>query len=99
MHIKRLRPQSVAKLVASVGYRIGYAYLKKRDGSWRSMWFHSLIPQRLLAGGELPYNKTEKRISIVRDIMKEENDCIRAIRWDAVKILSVNGTTYIRKEI
>jgi hypothetical protein len=83
-----MKVDTIRKLIASTGKRIGFVKFIKRDGTLREMWFQSDIPPKVLSGGELPYSKEEKHISIVYDIEKKQP---RAIRWESVQNLSVCG--------
>lgn len=93
----KIIPTEVPQLIRKTGSCIGYVEFVKRNGEYRKMWFQSVLPHYLLRGGELPYDAASYRISIVRDIMKSHDDCIRAIRWDAVHYLCVKNKRYLIK--
>jgi hypothetical protein len=86
-------------LIESTGWKIGYAEFVKRDGTIRKMWFTSKIHSSHFCGGERAYDPDEKRLTFVRDIHLPSKDCIRAIRWDAIKKLAVRGNTYTEKQL
>lgn len=85
-------------LIKSTGWKIGYVEFVRRDGTLRKMWFTSKIHSSHLKNGDRAYNPNEKRLSFVRDI-RLSTDCVRSIRWDAVKKLTVNGKTYVDKQL
>jgi len=89
-----MKLNKIGKLIKSTGLHIGYVEFVKRNGEKRCMWFQSRFPAKAFRGGERVYNPTERQITLVRDIHKLTKDCIRAIRWEAVTYLAVNGKTY-----
>lgn len=95
---KEITPVKIPEIIKKTKSRIGYVEFTKRNGEYRKMWFQSIIPQYLLKGGELAYDPKEHMISIVRDIKKENNDCIRAIRWHAVHYLCIRNKRFFVKD-
>ena len=89
---------NVPSLLESAGSKICYMEFEKRNGDKRCMWGISKIKHSLLSGGPRAYNPTEHRITIVRDIHLSDEDCLRAVRWDAITLISVNRKTYVRDE-
>jgi hypothetical protein len=85
---------NVRDLLKSAGSKICYLEFEKRNGEMRRMWAIPKIKQSLLSGGPRAYDPAEYRITIVRDMFLSDEDCLRAVRWDAVTLISVCGETY-----
>lgn len=90
--MRKIPSDKVPVLIAKAGTKIAFALFRKRNGEMRKMWFHGKIPSWMVSGEGAPYNPKEYRITFVRDIMLDH--AIRAIRWDAVEYLAVNGKKY-----
>jgi len=90
----KIKLKKVNATIKKTRSRIGFVRFEKRDGTMRNMWFHSMIPKRMITGVGGPYNPIEKGITFLRDIMLPDEDCIRAVRWCSIERLTVNGIRY-----
>jgi len=86
------------ELIKSAGSRICYLEFEKRNGEVRRMWAIPKVKASLIVGHGRRYDPKEHRITVVRDIHMSEEDCLRAVRWDAILLIVTNGVTYIRGE-
>jgi len=90
---KEITPRQIGELMKSTNTRIGYVEFHKRNGEFRRMWFTTRWRKEFFKDGQPSYNAEEKGITIVRDIYLDDEDCLRAVRWDSVVLLSVHHIT------
>jgi hypothetical protein len=91
--VKEITPRMIGELMKSTNTHIGYVEFHKRDGEFRTMWFRTRWRKELFKDGQLNYIPERHGITIVRDINLPDDDCLRAIRWDSVVLLTVHGKT------
>ena len=92
------RRVNVPDLLKSAESRICYLEFIKRNGEGRRMWAIPKIKKGLLSGGPRAYDPEEYRITVVRDMFLDDENCLRAVRWDSVTLISVGRKTYVRGE-
>ena len=85
--------KQIGQLMRSTNTRIAYVEFVKRDDTVRKMFFTTRWIKEIYKDGQLPYNAENKGITIVRDIHLPYDNCLRAVRWDSVLHLCVNGIT------